>query len=275
MGLDWHAPAYSDDDAAAASVPPLPPLQADLKEPPASPATVIERCSTRLKTDPNDAEARHLRGHAFEQLQRYYEARDDFTAAIRLRPDDPHLRSDLGEIDQMRKRDEPAMIDLEAAIERNMDHHAIREMLTWWRNNIAWKPANGPRSTRDAERALQLVRRAVKLNPRDAFYLSVLGIIEYRAGRYTESIAILGRSLKAGHGQDDATDLFFMAMAHHQLGDREKARDCYDRAVRWRAGQKSLSAEEEMEVAAFRVETEAVLAGPAGDLPADVFATPR
>ena len=30
MGLDWDAPAYSDDDPAAASVPPLPPLQVDL-----------------------------------------------------------------------------------------------------------------------------------------------------------------------------------------------------------------------------------------------------
>ena len=29
MGLDWDAPAYSDDDPAAASVPPLPPLQVD------------------------------------------------------------------------------------------------------------------------------------------------------------------------------------------------------------------------------------------------------
>jgi WD40 repeat protein len=30
MGLDWDAPAYSDDDPAAASLPPLPPLQVDL-----------------------------------------------------------------------------------------------------------------------------------------------------------------------------------------------------------------------------------------------------
>jgi eukaryotic-like serine/threonine-protein kinase len=30
IGLDWDAPAYSDDDPAAASLPPLPPLQVDL-----------------------------------------------------------------------------------------------------------------------------------------------------------------------------------------------------------------------------------------------------
>jgi hypothetical protein len=33
MGIDWDAPAYSDDDPAAASVPPLPPLQVDLGRP--------------------------------------------------------------------------------------------------------------------------------------------------------------------------------------------------------------------------------------------------
>jgi eukaryotic-like serine/threonine-protein kinase len=33
MGLDWDAPAYSDDDPAAASMPPLPPLQVDLGPP--------------------------------------------------------------------------------------------------------------------------------------------------------------------------------------------------------------------------------------------------
>ena len=33
MGLDWDAPAFSDDDPAAASAPPLPPLQVDLGPP--------------------------------------------------------------------------------------------------------------------------------------------------------------------------------------------------------------------------------------------------
>jgi WD40 repeat protein/Flp pilus assembly protein TadD len=275
MGLDWHAPAYSDDDPAAASVPGLPPLQVVLKVPIASPAILIEQYSARLKNDPNDAEAHHLRGHAFEQLERFDEASDDFTAAIRLRPDDAHLRFDQGENDELRKRFEPAMTEMEAALARNTDHSAIREMMAWYCNNMGWKPANGTKSTRDGKRALGLARRVVELNPREAFYLSALGIIEYRAGRYSESIAALARSLKAGHGQRDATDLFFMAMAYHQLGDRDKARDCYDRAARWLAGQKSPSAEEEMELAAFRTEAEVVLAGPAGDLPADVFATPR
>ena len=64
-------------------------------------------------------------------------------------------------------------------------------------------------------------------------------------------------------------------MAHHRLGHREEARGCYDRAVRWLGEQKGLPAEYAKELAGFRAEAEAVLAGPADDLPADVFVPPR
>ena len=63
-------------------------------------------------------------------------------------------------------------------------------------------------------------------------------------------------------------------MAHHLRGHREQARDCHDRAVRWLGEQKSLAAEYAAELARFRAEAEAVLAGPGGKLPADVFARP-
>jgi eukaryotic-like serine/threonine-protein kinase len=275
MGLDWHAPSISDADPATEPVAPLPPLQLGRQDLTASPSTLIERYSARLKNDPNDAEAYHLRGHALEQIQHYHDASDDFTAAIRLRPDDAHLRIDQGENDQLLKRSEPAMTDLEAALERHRDHPAIREMLAWCSNNITWKLAKGPKSTRDPDRALHPFRRAVELNKHKSFYLNALGVVEYRAGQYAQAIATMGRSLAAGHGRDDGTDLFLMAMAHHKLGHRETARDCYDRAVRWLAGQKSLSAEEAMDVATLRAETEAVLAVPAGELPTDVFAPSR
>ena len=65
MGLDWDAPAYSDDDPAAASVPSLPPLQVDfgqlaceIEHSTESTQTLLERYTTRLKNDPNDAAKR-------------------------------------------------------------------------------------------------------------------------------------------------------------------------------------------------------------------------
>ena len=49
----------------------------------------------------------------------------------------------------------------------------------------------------------------------------------------------------------------------------------YDRAVRWMGQQKNLSEQYAKELVAFRAEAEAVLAGPASELPANVFAPAR
>jgi hypothetical protein len=85
---------------------------------------------------------------------------------------------------------------------------------------------------------------------------------------------MLGQSLEASHGRTDGFDHFFLAMAHHRLGHREEARGCYERAVRWLGGQKGLPVEFAKELAEFRAEAEAVLTGPAGELPTDVLANP-
>ena len=83
------------------------------------------------------------------------------------------------------------------------------------------------------------------------------------------------RSRAANRGEFEGFDLFFLAMAHHRLGHPQEARDCRDRAVRWLGEQKSLTAENAKELAGFRAEAEAMLAGPSGELPVDVFAPPR
>ena len=158
---------------------------------------------------------------------------------------------------------------------RNTDQPAIRERLGMCCNNRAWELAAGPESTRDPGRALPLARRAVELTPAQNIYLNTLGVAQYRVGQHAEAIGTLERSLAAGGGQTDAFDLFFLAMAHHRLGHREQARAAYDRAVRWLGEQKSLTEQYAKELAAFRTEAEAVLAGPAGELPDDVFGPPR
>ena len=250
MGLDWDAPAYSDDDPAGPSAPPLPPLQVDfgplaehLEHFTESPAALLERYTARLKNDPNDADAYHHRAHALISLRRFPEAIDDLTQAIRLRPDDAHFGSSAERSTCDLKQLEPAIADLEAALAREPDQPVVRERLALCCNNRAWELANGPEPPRDLDRALALARRAVELAPGEAIYLNTLGVVQYRAGRYAEAIATLERSLAAGHGQSDAFDLFFLAMAHHRLGHRDQARDCFDRAVRWLGEQKSLTAQ--------------------------------
>jgi serine/threonine protein kinase/WD40 repeat protein len=143
------------------------------------------------------------------------------------------------------------------------------------RNDLAWLLATTPGPLRNAPEAVAHARRATELVPDESMYLNTYGVALHRAGRFAEAVPVLGRSLGAGRGQSDAFDLFFLATAHHRLSHREEARGCFDRAVRWVAAQKDLNAERTGELARFRAEAEAVLAGPCGELPDDVFAPSR
>jgi tetratricopeptide (TPR) repeat protein len=281
-GLDWLAPAFSEGDPAGAALPALPPLRVDLgplagPSDPASesPETLVERYGLRVQEDPRDADAYYQRALARIELKRFAEAIDDLTRAIRLRPEDLPTLVARGKAAFSLGQFEPAIADLEAALERGPDRADLRTDLAWSCNNRSWELANGPGSTRGLERALALARRAVELVPGEANMVNTLGVVLYRIGRYGEAVATLERSLAAGRGQFDGFDLFFLAMAHRRLGHRPEAAGCFDRAVRWVTEQKNLDPTYARELAAFHAEAEAVLAGPPADLPDDVFADPR
>ena len=130
-------------------------------------------------------------------------------------------------------------------------------------NNRAWLLATGPEPQRDPAVATRMAALSVALSPGEQLSLNTLGVALYRAGRFAEAIETLGKSLEAGHGQYDAFDLFFLAMAHHRLGHREEARSALDRAIEWLTHPGTLAGDQAGELAAFRAEAEAVLAGPA------------
>ncbi len=285
-GLDWDTPAYSEADPANPSASPLPPLQVDFGELGAhlvhfteSPTALIERYTARLQSDANDADAYHHRAHALAKLKRFPEAIDDWTQAIRLRPGDAHYRAIRGVIYRDRNQLDPAIVDLEAALTLmeaepapKPDPYIVRVWLSECCNGRAWELANGPGPRRELDRAVELGRRALELAPGEAMYLNTLGVVLYRAGQYGEAIATLELSLAAGRGQFDAFDFFFLAMAHHRLGHRADASTHFDRALRWLGDHKTLDARWAEALTGFRAEAEAVLAGPAGELPEDVFA---
>jgi WD40 repeat protein len=121
-------------------------------------------------------------------------------------------------------------------------------------NNEAWRLATGPAAQRDPARALQLIQNAVKREPEQATFWNTLGVAQYRNGQYKEAVAALEKSLAAGQGRSDAFDLFFLAMCHAKLGDPAKAKDCFEKAVKWVEAQKNLPAQYVEELKAFRAE---------------------
>jgi serine/threonine protein kinase/WD40 repeat protein/tetratricopeptide (TPR) repeat protein len=225
IGLDWDAPAYPDEDPASSALPPLSPIQVDLgslaghiEHYTESASTLIERYTARLRKDPNDADAYHQRAHARTDLVQslsdlgrfYHEAIDDLTHAIRLGPEDAHLRELRGRLhgtlaEYGMGQYDTAIADLETALRLKPDQPLIRDRLARYYNNRAWELANGPDASRDIGRAQDLIQRAVRLTPGRQVSLNTMGVVQYRAGRYAEAIASLERSLAAGHGQYDAS----------------------------------------------------------------------
>jgi tetratricopeptide (TPR) repeat protein len=126
-------------------------------------------------------------------------------------------------------------------------------------NNLAWLLVAGPTELRDAQAALPLARKAAEVEPQTAVYLNTLGVVLYRNGKYTEAISVLEKSLAASRGGSDAFDLFFLSMCHHQLGEPAKAKDCYDRALKWVRDQRDMPSSWVEDLTAFQAEADALV----------------
>jgi hypothetical protein len=100
-------------------------------------------------------------------------------------------------------------------------------------NDLAWLMANAPDlAVRDVSGAIGLASKVVQANPNCATYWNTLGVAYYRAGDFNTAIAALERAIELTEG-GTAFDHAFIAMAHAQLGDREKAEDWLHHAEVW------------------------------------------
>ena len=129
-------------------------------------------------------------------------------------------------------------------------------------NNLAWLLATCPDAkVRDPRRALELARRAIELAPTEGHYQKTLGVAHYRAGDWKAACAALEQSMEHRKG-GDAFDFFFLAMAHGQLGHKDKAQKWHEKAVDWmRKNEEALKKDKvlEEELCRFRAEAEELL----------------
>jgi WD40 repeat protein/serine/threonine protein kinase len=130
-------------------------------------------------------------------------------------------------------------------------------------NNQAWPLAAHPDPIRrDPARAVTLAKKAIGLCPQEPQLWNTLGVAQYRTGDWRAAIEALTRSMKLQYGNLESFDTFFLAMAHWRLGEMDKAREYYDRAVRWMEQNKDHlgdNADWAEELRRFRAEAEELL----------------
>ena len=101
-------------------------------------------------------------------------------------------------------------------------------------NNFAWLLVACPDpSFQDAKRALELAQRADHLAPDSPTYLNTLGVAQYRSGLWRDAIMTLERAELLDPQTNFGFNGFFIAMAHHQLGETDEAQSWLGRSVAW------------------------------------------
>jgi serine/threonine protein kinase/tetratricopeptide (TPR) repeat protein len=130
----------------------------------------------------------------------------------------------------------------------------------WSMNNLAWSLVTVPdEKLRDPARGLELAKKAVRTTDERgrAAALGTLGTARYRCGNWKGAITDLGKVIESRGPEDpiNANEAFFLAMAHWQLGEKDRAREWYGKAV---ALMEKLN-KEDPEPKRFRAEAEALM----------------
>ncbi len=82
-------------------------------------------------------------------------------------------------------------------------------------------------------RVVELAQEAVEAVPGHSDVRLTLGIAYYRTGDWQAAVEDLDKSIQLQKDGGESRQLFFLAMAHWQLGEKDEARQKYNRAAEW------------------------------------------
>ena len=102
---------------------------------------------------------------------------------------------------------------------------------TYTNRSWALATAKDP-AERDPVKAVELAQKAIDLKSDDANNLSTLGVAQYRVGNWQAAVEALEKA-DAMIEEGDREHRMFLAMAHWQLGDKERARELYAQGAAW------------------------------------------
>jgi tetratricopeptide (TPR) repeat protein len=165
-------------------------------------------------------------GIALGMQGKWEEALPAFQEAVRLKPRSARSQANLGQALCVNGRPGEAGDAFREAL-RLAPNDPI--MI----NNYARYLATCPEAEfRDASQAVRLAQKAIELKPKSGGYWNTLGAAHYLAGHWPEAVAALEKAGQLRRG-DSATDGFFLAMAHWQLGHKDEAGSYFHKAVAW------------------------------------------
>jgi eukaryotic-like serine/threonine-protein kinase len=84
---------------------------------------------------------------------------------------------------------------------------------------------------RDPHRAIELANELIQNSPKVRDVWTTLGVAHYRAGAWNDAIAALKVSEAVAPGLFTAANGFFLAMAYWRVGEKEKGREWYAKAL--------------------------------------------
>jgi tetratricopeptide (TPR) repeat protein len=179
------------------------------------------------------------RGLAHFYLKHYEQALADIAKAVELRPIDVSNLTwiPLGEVascpDEKFRTGFRALVDKTIRFLKSTPDFDKGQGHAANHNKLAWLLATCPDlQVRNPGQAVAHAQKAVEVAPDNGMFWNTLGVAQYRNGDWKAAIEALMKSVQLGKG-GDSFDFFFLAMAHWQQNDKDKARDWYDRAVAW------------------------------------------
>jgi Flp pilus assembly protein TadD len=201
---------------------------------------------------PTNAEAHIGLGAALDRKRLLDEAESVFRDAIRLKPGMAHAHGNLAVVLSRKGLFGEAITAYHRAIDLQPNDASIN-------NNVAWLLANcvDPKF-RDPDDAVRFAKKAVDLAPNNGKYLRTLGTAYYRAGDLTAAVEAFTKSALLAN--DDGASNFVRAMAHWHIGEKEQARQWYERTAKWMVQNKP----QDVELRRFRAEAAALLGLPDG-----------
>jgi len=166
-------------------------------------------------------------GQILRDAGRSVEAIDVFTAGLKELPENADLLyaramtyEKLGDYDNMEK-------DLKQILARHPD--SVDAL-----NALGYSLAD---HTRRYQEALGYIQRAYELQPDSYFILDSMGWVQYRLGNYQEAVRYLRRALDASSDTEIAAHLTEVLWV---MGDKQAARDVWDKALKVAPGNKML-----------------------------------